>query len=81
MVSTKTKWRLGLLAAVVVLVLLPALFLLVRTLAKPQAMQVLATNQANAAPCRRSTLMNAYDSTYPMASDLRASVKASVNQR
>ena len=49
-VSTKTKWRLGLLAAVVVLVLLPALFLLVRTLAKPQAMQVLATNQANAAP-------------------------------
>jgi biopolymer transport protein ExbD len=49
-VSTKTKWRLGLLAAVVVVVLLPALFLLVKPMAKPQAMQVLETTKANAAP-------------------------------
>lgn len=48
--STKTKWRLGLLAVVAIVALLPALFLLVRTLAKPPVMQVSMTSKVNAAP-------------------------------
>jgi|GEM_PF-5710896 len=38
-VSTKLKWRLGLLAVVAVLLLLPTLFLVVRGLSKPPVMQ------------------------------------------
>ncbi len=38
--SSKMKWRLGLLVAVAIVALLPTLFLVVRTLSKPQAMQL-----------------------------------------
>ena len=41
--STKTKWRLWLLAVVAAIALLPALLLLVRPLAKPPVMQVSTT--------------------------------------
>ena len=49
-ISAKIKWRLGLLAVVAVLLLLPTLFLVLRTASKPQVMQVLA-------PAGRTTKM------------------------
>ena len=39
-VSFKTKWRLGLLALVAMVVVLPTLFLVIRTIAKPPVLQL-----------------------------------------
>ena len=50
-VSSKTKWRLGLLLVVAAVMLLPTLFLAVRHLAKPPVLQVaLPTKMVSAAP-------------------------------
>jgi biopolymer transport protein ExbD len=49
-VSSKTKWRLGLLLVVAAVMLLPTLFLVIRHLAKPLVLQLALPAKALAAP-------------------------------
>ena len=49
-VSSKTKWRLGLLLVVAVIALLPMLFMVVSTLTKPTVMQLTLPAKAPGAP-------------------------------
>jgi biopolymer transport protein ExbD len=54
-VSSKTKWRLGLLLVVAAVMLLPTLFLVISHLAKPAAMQLAQPAKALAAPAGAPT--------------------------
>lgn len=56
-VSSKMKWRLGLLLVVAAVMLLPTLFLAIRHLAKPPVLQLALPAKALAAPAEALTIL------------------------